>query len=69
MFELSGYRVRQLERISFGPLTLTGLRRGEWRFLTKKEINMLKKYIAAIETTEPVRPPASTGPYHQEGQN
>ncbi len=45
MFELLGYRVRRLERISFGPLILTGLRRGEWRFLTKKEITMLKKYI------------------------
>lgn len=46
MFELLGYRVRRLERIAFGPLILSGLRRGEWRYLTKREITMLKKYIA-----------------------
>jgi 23S rRNA pseudouridine2605 synthase len=50
MFELLGYRVRRLERISFGPLVLTGLRRGEWRYLTRREITMLKKYIDAIST-------------------
>jgi 23S rRNA pseudouridine2605 synthase len=48
MFELLGYRVRRLERISFGPLNLSGLRRGEWRFLTKKEIDLLKKYILSV---------------------
>jgi 23S rRNA pseudouridine2605 synthase len=47
MFELLGYRVQRLERISFGPLILTGLRRGEWRYLTRREISMLKKYVAA----------------------
>jgi 23S rRNA pseudouridine2605 synthase len=69
MFELSGYRVRKLERISFGPLTLSGLRRGEWRFLTRKEIEMLKKYIAAMETLVPARPSDIDGSRHPGEQN
>jgi 23S rRNA pseudouridine2605 synthase len=49
MFEILGYRIQKLERIAFGPLTLTGLRRGEWRFLTKKEIAALKEYISSLQ--------------------
>jgi 23S rRNA pseudouridine2605 synthase len=49
MFQLLGYSVRQLERISFGPLGVSGLKRGEWRFLTRKEIAALKKYVVTIE--------------------
>ena len=37
-----GNKVTRLERISFGPLTLdTALMRGEWRFLTEQEIELL----------------------------
>ena len=43
MFELLGYKVVELDRIGFGSLTLTGLKRGEWRYLTKEEITELKK--------------------------
>jgi len=49
MFQLLDYRVQQLERVVFGPLTLSGLKRGEWRFLTKKEIALLKKYVVTME--------------------
>jgi 23S rRNA pseudouridine2605 synthase len=52
MFELLGYRVCQLERVAFGPFTLSGLRRGEWRYLTSREVGTLKKYLAAIEKDE-----------------
>jgi 23S rRNA pseudouridine2605 synthase len=45
MFESLGYRVEQLQRIAFGPLKLAGLPAGEWRYLTKKEVELLKKII------------------------
>jgi 23S rRNA pseudouridine2605 synthase len=45
MFEAIGYPVKGLKRIKFAFLTLTGLRRGQYRFLTNEEIAELKKYI------------------------
>jgi pseudouridine synthase len=41
MFEHYGYFVRSLHRSSYGPLTVAGLKSGEWRFLTAKEITSL----------------------------
>ncbi|TVQ76219.1 MAG: rRNA pseudouridine synthase [Phycisphaeraceae bacterium] len=38
-----GHRVRKLTRIHMGPLTLKGLRLGEWRELTSREIQELRK--------------------------
>lgn len=45
MFDLLGYQVIELDRIAFGPLTLAGLKRGEWRYLTSGEVEALKKEI------------------------
>lgn len=45
MFELFGYTVEELERISFGGITGRGLKAGEWRYLTQDEIIMLKKEV------------------------
>lgn len=42
MFEYLGYKVKKLDRVYFAGLTKKNLRRGEWRFLTEQEINMLK---------------------------
>ena len=42
MFEKVGYRVMQLDRVSFAGLTKKGLRRGDWRYLTEEELQMLK---------------------------
>ena len=42
MFELLEYEVDTLDRIALGPLTLGGLKRGEWRHLTEDEIKKLK---------------------------
>ena len=42
MFQAIGYEVVRLKRIGFGGLKLGSLKRGEWRFLTPKEIEMLK---------------------------
>ena len=43
MFESLGYKVRKLDRVYFAGLTKKNLPRGKWRFLTGKEISMLKR--------------------------
>lgn len=42
IFEALGYRIIKLDRVYFAGLTKKGLNRGQWRFLTEREINMLK---------------------------
>ena len=42
IFESLGYRVVRLDRVLFAGLTKKGLRRGEWRYLTEKEVGFLK---------------------------
>ena len=42
IFEHLGYKVKKLDRVYFAGLTKKNLRRGAWRFLEEKEINMLK---------------------------
>ncbi|MBQ8594272.1 MAG: rRNA pseudouridine synthase [Bacteroidaceae bacterium] len=42
IFESLGYRVTKLDRVFFAGLTKKNLRRGDWRFLTEKEVNMLR---------------------------
>lgn len=42
IFESLGYKVKKLDRVLFAGLTKKGLRRGQWRFLTEKEVNMLR---------------------------
>lgn len=45
MFEKMGYKVKKLDRVYFAGLTKKNLPRGKWRFLTEKEIGMLKRGI------------------------
>lgn len=45
MFDLFNYHVEELERISFAGLKLSGLQQGEWRYLTKDEVNRLKEIV------------------------
>lgn len=42
MFEHLGYDVRSLDRVMFANLTKKNVERGKWRFLTEKEIRLLK---------------------------
>ena len=42
IFENLGYRVVKLDRVQFAGLTKKNLRRGDWRFLTEKEVEMLR---------------------------
>lgn len=41
MLEAVGHKTLRLKREAFGPLTLGELKSGEWRYLTKSEINAL----------------------------
>ena len=42
IFEALGYKVEKLDRVYFAGLTKKNLRRGQWRFLTEKELAILK---------------------------
>ena len=41
LFEALGYKVKKLDRVYFAGLTKKNLKRGQWRFLTEEEVNML----------------------------
>ena len=47
IFESLGYRVLKLDRVYFAGLTKKNVRRGDWRFLTEQEVNML--HMGAFE--------------------
>ncbi len=47
IFEHLGYHVVKLDRVYFAGLTKKNVRRGDWRFLTEKEVEML--YMGAYE--------------------
>ena len=42
IFESLGYDVRALDRVYFAGLTKKGVSKGEWRYLTEGEVNILK---------------------------
>ena len=42
IFESLGYEVRALDRVYFAGLTKKGLKKGEWRYLTEGEVNILR---------------------------
>ena len=42
IFESLGYDVRALDRVYFAGLTKKGLKKGEWRYLSEGEANVLK---------------------------
>lgn len=42
IFESLGYHVVKLDRVYFAGLTKKNVRRGDWRYLTEKEVNMLR---------------------------
>ncbi|MDI6803067.1 MAG: pseudouridine synthase [Bacteroidota bacterium] len=43
MFEAHNYEIKKLERIAYGDVSIEGLKRGEWRYMTKKEIESFYK--------------------------
>ena len=42
LFESLGYDVKALDRVYFAGLTKKGLKKGDWRYLTEGEVNVLK---------------------------
>ncbi|GAH48814.1 unnamed protein product, partial [marine sediment metagenome] len=42
IFNHFGYNIKKLDRVYFAGLTKKGLQKGKWRFLSEKEIVMLK---------------------------
>ncbi len=44
IFEHFGYQIIKLDRVYFAGITKKNIPRGKWRFLTSKEVNMLKVY-------------------------
>jgi 23S rRNA pseudouridine2605 synthase len=42
IFEKLGYRVKRLDRVYFAGLTKKNLPRGKWRYLSEKEVNILR---------------------------
>ena len=42
IFESFGYEVKALDRVYFAGLTKKGIKRGDWRYLTEGETNLLK---------------------------
>ncbi|MBP5676277.1 MAG: rRNA pseudouridine synthase [Bacteroidales bacterium] len=42
IFESLGYDVKALDRVYFAGLTKKGLKKGDWRYLTEGEVNILK---------------------------
>ena len=42
IFESLGYDVKALDRVYFAGVTKKGLKRGEWRYLSEGEANVLK---------------------------
>ena len=49
MAELVGYPVLHLKRVMHGPIDLSGLKRGQYKYLKPKQINDLKMYIKKVE--------------------
>ena len=61
MFDAVGHRVEKLTRTHVGNLDLRGVREGEFRHLTKKEVSELKKLATPKRTAREPKPRSSTG--------
>ena len=50
MFESLGYDVRNLDRVTYAGLTKKNVQRGKWRFLTEKEVRILRHFNPQTKT-------------------
>ena len=57
IFEHVGYDVRNLDRVMYANLTKKNVERGKWRFLSEKEVRLLK-FLNASYTKKPDAKPA-----------
>jgi 23S rRNA pseudouridine2605 synthase len=58
IFEHLGYDVRQLDRVMYAGLTKKNVQRGKWRFLTEKEVRILRHFNPQTkkDREKPVKP-------------
>jgi len=61
IFEFLGYDVRNLDRVTYAGLTKKNVQRGKWRFLTEKEVRILKHFNPQTKNDKikKAAPPAS----------
>ena len=50
MLEVLGYEVKALKRVQYGPLTLRGVERGQWRMLSRTEVHQLREAVDLVDT-------------------
>lgn len=59
IFEHLGYDVKGLDRVMYATLTKKNVERGKWRFLSEKEIRLLKYLNASHKKVQPKEKPAN----------
>ena len=52
MLDFLGHPVISLKRVSEGPIDLSGLKKGQFKYLKPKQINELKNYLKKLEKQE-----------------
>lgn len=52
LFESLNYKVDKLDRVMYGILTKRDLPRGKWRFLSEKEVRILKQQFSSTKKSE-----------------
>jgi 23S rRNA pseudouridine2605 synthase len=53
MFQALGYNVKVLDRVIYAGIPLKGLAQGQWRYLSKAEIQHLQKMVLSIKKKLP----------------
>lgn len=57
LFAALGHRVVRLRRVQMGPLRLGALQPGQWRWLSPREVNALKEWVAQAQERAKGEPP------------
>jgi 23S rRNA pseudouridine2605 synthase len=52
MFSSRGYKVKKLQRVRFGPITLGGLHSGEYRALKPGEVKLLRRLVKPLSVPD-----------------
>ncbi|MBC7688755.1 MAG: hypothetical protein H7211_11315, partial [Aquabacterium sp.] len=58
IFEHLGYDVKALDRVMYATLTKKNVERGKWRFLSEKEVRLLKYLNASHKKIQTSKQPA-----------
>ena len=64
-----GHHVKHLDRVAFGPLSLSGIARGEWRELNRREIADLRAGLSSPEEPPKVRARKSVSKARMRGRS